>query len=156
MKPWIINATQQLVIDFSFIILRIVKLWGGDQSFDVYNASYSDYISHNQGSVFVWNVKGRWADDAPIGGFSSMDMRGYVRGNYLAPHYTHVQVEDRIAFAPNWGVSVFGGLGCLYDAASDCNETSNLYLSFGAGIIYTLKKKAGLVLRAEVAKGETT
>jgi hypothetical protein len=78
-----------------------------------------------------------------------------VRGNYLAPNYSHVQIEDRISFTERWGMSVFTGLGYLYDSASDCGSSDNLYPAIGAGVIYTLKAEAGIVVRAEIAKGES-
>ena len=127
---------------------------GGDESFDVYQLKYNQYINFKEDHVLAWQVQGRWTHDAPIGGYSSVALRGYVRGNYLAPHYTHFQIEDRISFGPKWGMSVFGGLGCLYDNFSNCEESSNLYPSIGAGVIYTLKKEAGIVIRGEIAKGK--
>jgi hypothetical protein len=128
--------------------------FGGDESFDVYSLKYSEYIDFKAQQVLAWQVKGRWTSDAPIGGYSSVDLRGYVRGNYLAPNYSHVQVEDRISFTERWGMSVFAGVGCLYDGFSDCAESGNLYAAVGTGLIYTLKPEAGIVVRAEVAKGE--
>ena len=72
----------------------------------------------------------------------------------LASNYSHVQVEDRISFNSKWGMSDFGGLGCLYDSFSDCKNSTDLYASVGAGLIYNLKPKAGIVMRAEIAMGE--
>ena len=99
-------------------------------------------------------LSGRWTSDAPIGGYSSVMLRGYVRGNYLAPHYTHIDLEDRITFNATWGMSIFAGLACLYDNIDNCTDSENLYSSAGAGTIYTLKPKAGIVMRTEFAKGE--
>jgi hypothetical protein len=128
---------------------------GGDESFDVYQSKYSEYLDFKKDHILAWQVKGRWTDNAPIGGYSSIQLRGYVRGNYLAPHYTHFQIEDRISINSTWGMSVFGGLACLYDKLSDCGESGNLYASIGSGVIYTLKQEAGVVIRAELAKGES-
>lgn len=41
---------------------------GGDESFDVYSLKYSEYINFKPQQVLAWEVKGRWTDDAPIGG----------------------------------------------------------------------------------------
>ena len=128
---------------------------GGDESFDVYTAKYSQYREFRPGHLLAMEVKGRWTHDAPIGGYSSVDLRGYVRGNYLAPNYSHFQVEDRIRFSERWGMSVFGGVGCLYDGFSDCGRSDSLYAMLGGGAIFTLKPDAGIVVRAEVAKGES-
>ena len=128
---------------------------GGDESFDVYSLTYSEYIGVRPGHLLAYQVKGRWTVDAPIGGYSSVELRGYVRGNYLAPNYSHVQIEDRISFNERWGMSVFGGVGCLYDGFADCKSSDVLYAMVGAGAIFTLKPEAGIVIRAEIAKGES-
>lgn len=128
--------------------------FGGDESFDVYTLKYSEYNNFKPDHVLAWQVKGRWTHDAPTGGFSSVELRGYVRGNYLAPNYTHAQIEDRISFTERWGMSIFGGVGCLYDGVSDCGDSGNLYPAVGAGAILTLKPEAGIVVRAEIAKGK--
>ena len=146
------NAKKGNYFQFHNIAYR--ESLGGDVSFDVYNLSYSQYISHGSGHVFAWQTKGRWTEDAPIGGYSSIELRGYVRGNYLAPHYTHVQAEERLTLNSKWGLSFFAGAGCLYEELSDCDDSGNMYLSAGLGVIYTLKEKAGLVMRVEIAKGE--
>lgn len=140
---------------FEFHNIAYRESLGGDVSFDVYNMKYSQYKNHDQDHVFAWQLKGRWTDDAPIGGYSSVELRGYVRGNYLAPHHTHINIEERIAFGSRWGMSFFAGVACLYDQFSDCEDSSDVYTSAGAGLIYTLKEKAGIVLRAEFAKGES-
>lgn len=147
------NPTSGSLFEVNNIAYR--ESLGGDIDFDVYSMKYSQYIPHGKDNVFSWQVKGRWTHDAPIGGYSSVDLRGYVRGNYLAPHSTLAQFDERISFTPSWGMSVFGGVSCLYDDVSNCDDSSNLYPTFGLGVIYILKKEAGIVMRAELAKGKS-
>jgi len=128
---------------------------GGDESFDVYSLKFSEYIRVKPKHLLAYQLKGRWTSDAPIGGYSSVELRGYVRGNYLAPNYSHFQVEDRISFSDRWGMAVFGGVGCLYDGFADCENSDALFAMVGAGAIFTLKPEAGIVIRAEIAKGES-
>jgi outer membrane protein assembly factor BamA len=128
---------------------------GGDESFDVYSIEYNEYKRIKKSHVLAWQVKGRLTEDAPIGGYSSVELRGYVRGNFLAPNYAQVQLEDRFSFNSEWGMSVFGGVGCLFDQFSDCDDSDALYPSVGVGAIYTLKPEAGIVMRAEIAVGES-
>ena len=59
-----------------------------------------------------------------------------MRGNYLAPNYTHVQVEDRITCTERWGMAVFAGPGRLYDGLSDCDDSGARYAAIGAGAIF--------------------
>ena len=77
-----------------------------------------------------------------------------MRGNYLAPNYSHVQVADRISFTERWGMSICGGVGSLYDGVSDYGDSGNLYPAVGAGAILTLKPEACIVVRAEIARGK--
>ncbi len=128
---------------------------GGQDSFDTYQAEYTHYIPHIKNNVFALQVKGRWTNDAPVTGYSSIDLRGYVRGNYLAPNYTHIDLEERIHITGRWGMSIFAGVGCLYDNVADCDDSKNIYPAAGVGVLYELKKEAGVVLRAELAKGES-
>jgi outer membrane protein assembly factor BamA len=132
------------------------KSLGGDVSFDTYRIDYSRYREIVESHLLAWQLSGKWTDDAPIGGYASISLRGYVRGNYLAPNYTHVQAEDRISLGSRWGMAVFAGIACLYDGLSDCEQSENLFASAGAGVIYTLKPEAGIVIRSEIAKGESS
>ncbi|MEP4147720.1 MAG: hypothetical protein ABJL54_10885 [Halioglobus sp.] len=128
---------------------------GGEESFDAYQANYSNYWGFGDGHVLATNLRGRWTHDAPLGGYSSLNMRGYTRGNYLAEHYSHVNLDARFHVYERWGASLFGGVGCLYDKVSSCNDSEALYPMVGAGIIFDLKPDAGIVLRLEYARGES-
>jgi hypothetical protein len=127
---------------------------GGDESFDVYQADYNHFFPVKKNWTLAMQVKGRWTDDAPLGGYSTVMLRGYVAGNYLAPHYTHIDFDNRYWFKPRWGFSVFAGVGCLYDNGSDCNDSDNIYPAAGAGLMYLVKEEAGMVMRAEFAVGK--
>ncbi len=130
------------------------KSLGGDESFDAYMTDFVDFRRFGNQHVLGVQVKGRWTHDAPLGGYSSLALRGYTRGNYLDEHYTHIDVDARFHIKGRWGVAVFAGLGCLYNSVSDCNNSEDLYPAIGAGVIYTLKPEAGLVIRTEYAAGE--
>ena len=131
------------------------EAFGGDESFDALQVNYSNYWGFGDGHVLATNARGRWTDDAPLGGFSSLNMRGYTRGNYLAEHYSHLNLDARFSIYNRWGASLFGGVGCLYESFSDCDSGDALYPMLGAGIIYELKPKAGIVIRLDYAKGES-
>ena len=128
---------------------------GGDESFDAFQINYSNYHAFGDGHVLATNLRGRWTHDAPLGGYSSLNMRGYTRGNYLAEHYGHLNLDARFHIMGRWGASLFGGVGCLYEKLSSCDDSDSLYPMLGGGIIYLLKPEAGIVLRLEYAKGES-
>lgn len=128
---------------------------GGEESFDALQMNYSHYLAFGDGHVLATNLRGRWTADAPVSGYSSVNMRGYTRGNYLDEHYSHINLDARFKVYKRWGASLFGGIGCLYEQASDCGDSDVRYPMVGAGVIYTLKPDAGIVIRLEYARGKS-
>jgi hypothetical protein len=139
---------------FSVSNLAYRERLGGDESFDVYAANYRHYWEHGDGHVLAWRVAGRATHDAPVGAYSSVQLRGYVPGNYLAPHSVSLEAEERYRLDDRWGLSAFTGAACLLDGISDCGNTANWYPAIGAGVIYTLKPKEKMVARLDYAVGE--
>ncbi|HCF74847.1 MAG TPA: hypothetical protein DES72_13865 [Gammaproteobacteria bacterium] len=128
---------------------------GGTESFDVYYGEFNHYLSFGSRNVLATQFKGRWTShDTPKGGQSSVALRGYVRGMHLAENYSHLSLDGRFALRGPWGLSVFGGAGCLYDRSSDCSSSDNRYPAIGGGLIYVLREVAGIVLRLEYAVGK--
>ncbi len=128
---------------------------GGEESFDSYQLNYTHYWRFGPGHVLASNLRGRWTHDAPTAGFSSLNMRGYTRGNYLAEHYSHINLDARFHIRGRWGASLFGGVGCLYEKVASCDDSDALYPMLGGGIIFTLKPEAGIVIRLEYAAGKS-
>ncbi len=128
---------------------------GGEESFDAYQTNYAGFFPVAEKHVFAVNVKGRWTHDAPLGGYSSLSLRGYTRGNYLDEHYTHIDFEGRFNINKRWGLTAFAGVACLYESVSDCSDGEALYPAAGGGGFFVLKPDAGIVLRAEYAVGES-
>ena len=125
-----------------------------DYSFDAYALSFRKFFPHGKGHVLAARIDGRWTDDAPPGGYSSIRLRGYTFGQYLAPHATLLEVEERHHIKGKWGATAFVGVACLYGDGKSCGDGANLYPAGGAGITYTLKVEEKMVARAEVAIGE--
>ncbi len=127
--------------------------FGGDASFDTYSAAYKFYHPHGQGHVLAAHLKGRWTHNAPTSGYSSVDLRGYVRGQYLAPHMTMTEVEERFSLYKKWGLVAFAGVAVLYGKDDGHDNSGKLYPAAGAGISYQLNDEK-MVVRAEVAIGK--
>jgi hypothetical protein len=131
---------------------------GGDVSFDAYLLKYATYLSHGNGNVFAISSDGRWTNDAPIAGYSSVQTKGYTRGQFLAPHMLDIQVDERIRLANDWGMVLYAAVACLYGDTDDdslsCTDSDNIYPSVSLGVTYTLKEKEGIVIRSEIAKGK--
>jgi len=145
--------------NFVFHQLAYRENFGGDASFDVYHLDYNTYLAHGRGHVLGVRAKGRWTVDAPNSGFSSMEIRGYLRGQFLAEHSTFIEIDERYFLNENWGLVAFTGIGCLYGRDlvgnyNNCSSYDNLYPSIGGGVSYALKPRERIIVRAEVAAGK--
>jgi len=128
---------------------------GGDENFDVYALQYRTYIEHYKEYVLALRADGRWTVDAPSGAYSSIDLRGYTRGQYLARHATTIEVEERIRISKRWGASVSTGTACLYGGDKSCSDEENWFPAVSAGLNYMLKVEEKMVIRADIAAGKS-
>jgi len=140
----------------SFLIhsLAYRKSFGGEENFDVYALKSSKFFKHYKEYVLALRLDGRWSVDAPAGAYSTVDLRGYTPGQYLAPHMTTFEAEERIPITKKWGTHIFTGLAGLYGNSSSSNDNVNWYPSIGAGINYMLKEEEKMIIRADIAMGE--
>ncbi|WP_370980123.1 BamA/TamA family outer membrane protein [Agaribacterium sp. ZY112] len=127
---------------------------GGDESFDTYELDFSHFYTHGSKGVLASHVYGRWTNDAPKGAYSSIKLRGYTRGEYLAPNTWTVELEERYPLKGKWGLSGFMGLACLYGDEQSCSDDESLYPAIGGGVTYTLKEQEKMIVRAEIAAGK--
>jgi hypothetical protein len=128
---------------------------GGELSFDAYTTKYATYFAHGKGHVLALHAKGRWTDDAPPSGYSTVELRGYTRGQFLAPHMTLIELEERIKVAERWGITLSAGLASLYGGNEVREENNDIYPSVVAGIIYAIKPVEKMVMRAEFGFGKS-
>ena len=131
---------------------------GGDFDFDTYDLKYTYYFPHGSAHVLAINTSHRITEDAPPAGYSSVYTKAYTRGQYLAPNSANIQFDERLQFSEKWGMSIYGAVACLYGKIDSqnikCGNESNIYPSVAVGAIYTLNKKEGIVVRAEIADGK--
>jgi hypothetical protein len=109
-------------------------------------------------SVIAIQVKGRFTADAPLSGYSSVNLPGYTMGNYLSRHYSHVLVDARIPLKGRLGLVAFGGVGCQFGediAGRDLSCGDATFPSVGVGVSYMLKAEASVLIRLEIAKGKS-
>jgi len=116
---------------FNFNNIAYREALGGDNSFDAYSLNFSKFFSHGNGHVLAARINGRWIQDAPAGGYSSVRLRGYTMGEYLAPHSTLIEVEERHHLKGRWGATAFAGVACLYGGDLDCADRDNIYPAIG-------------------------
>jgi hypothetical protein len=140
--------------------------FGGETSFDVGYADLRWYRSIERFSlgnggrspVIAIQLKGRFTADAPLSGYSSVNLPGYTMGNYLSRHYSHVLVDARIPLKGKIGLVAFGGVGCQFGediAGRDLSCGDATFPSVGVGLSYMLKAEASVLIRLEIAKGKS-
>lgn len=127
--------------------------FGGAVDFDVYNLTMKHFIPQDGGGVLALFFDGRWTDDAPRSGYSSVRLRGYTVGQYLAPHAVWFEGEERIPLKGRVGAQFFAGATCLYGGPQDCGTTDSWYPAGGAGLNYMIKPEEKMVIRLDVAVG---
>ena len=131
---------------------------GGDVTFDAYHLKYSTYVSHGDENVLAISSNGRWSQDAPVAGYSTVRIKGYTGGQFLAPHMTDIQIDERISLANDWGLVAYAAVACLYgdtdEGSLSCTDSDNIFPSVSLGVTYTINKKEGIVVRSEIAKGK--
>jgi hypothetical protein len=130
------------------------EAFGGEEDFDTWNAEYKQYIPHGDGNVLAFRLKGRWTSDASPGGYSSVNLRGYVRGQYLAPHSTLIEMEARRHIKGRYGMNFFAGVACLYGDDLSCSDSGNVYPAAGIGGQIVIKESEKMVMTFDYAKGE--
>lgn len=128
---------------------------GGEEDFDVYRITYRQYLPRENANVIAYRVAGRWTDQASAGGYSSVDLRGYVKGQYLAPHSTLIEFEQRIHWKDRYGVNIFAGLACLYGDGLKCTDKENLYPSAGVGGQVIINRVEQIAMTFDVAFGKS-
>lgn len=139
---------------------------GGEASFDVGYVDLRWYRTIGKASVgkngrspvIALQVKGRFTADAPLSGYSSVNLPGYTMGNYLSRHYSHVLLDARIPLAGKLGLVAFGGVGCQFGediTGRDLSCGDATFPSIGVGVSYMLKEEASVLIRLEIAKGKS-
>ena len=124
---------------------------GGSADYESYSANWRHYTTLNERSVLATRVMATWHTDAPKAAWSSVTLRPYTRGQYLAPGSISAETEWRVRFGSRYGATVFGGIACLQGADQNCG--TKLFPMVGAGLQYVFKPEAGRLVNLSVAKG---
>jgi hypothetical protein len=117
------------------------KAIGSDVDFDEYTLNLRHYFDQHEKLVLAMRLDNRWTHDAPPAGYSSVDLRGYTSGQYIAHYGSVFELEERLDIAYGIGATLFGGVACLYESLGDCSDN--------------IKKEEKMVVRLEGAKGES-
>ena len=129
---------------------------GGTVNFDVYAFTLKQYLPHGDRFVLGWKLSNQWTKDAPPSGYASVSLRGYTRGQYIAPDMSSLEIEERIGIGESWGMTAFAGVACLYGDDMQCSDSDseNIYPEGGGGIYYMLKPQDKIAVTMEYAIGK--
>ena len=86
----------------------------GSDNFSVYRLDYRHFWSHGDGSVLALRQNNQWTQNAPLGAYAPVQLRGYTMGEYLGQSMSSIEVEERHRLAERWTATLFGGFACLY------------------------------------------
>jgi len=130
---------------------------GGQRTYQMYQASVSNYFSPTSRQVIASRVNScRATDNAPfydlclIGQYQ--DLRGYPAGQYRDHLLLSAQGEYRLSVWWRFGVTVFGGLGEVAEKL-DVLTTNDILPSGGAGLRFRLTQRNRINLRVDYAWG---
>lgn len=124
---------------------------GGAASYEKYALNWRHYMPLGERSVVATRLMATWHADAPPAAWSTVSLRGYTRGQYLAPGSASAETEWRFRWGERFGAAVFGGVACLYGEGQSCG--SQVYPMVGVGLQYLFKPQAGRLLNLSIAKG---
>lgn len=102
----------------------------------------------------AYRAQDRFTFDAPNSGYPSVDLRGYTRSQYLAPHSISLEAEERWHVKGRLGINLFADVACLYGDGESCGASDNLYPSIGVGAQFVLKPSEQMVVSLDYALGK--
>jgi hypothetical protein len=125
---------------------------GGAESFDAYRIELKTFWQHGGGHVLAVRQYNWSTRDAPSAAQATVTLRGYKQGQYLSPHMSSLEVEERLSFNARWGATLFGGAAGLYgEAPTPLNRS--IYPNIGAGLQFVLKPVQRMNINLEYAQG---
>ena len=139
---------------FTINNLAYREAFGGEENFDSVTMAFKHYLPHGKSHVFAYRAQGRFTFDAPASGYSSISLRGYTRGQYLAPHSVSLEAEERWHVKGGLGINLFTGVACLYGDGRGCDDPDNLFPCVGVGAQVTIKPSEQMVMSIDYAHGK--
>jgi hypothetical protein len=129
------------------------EAFGGSISFDNYRADFRAFWSHGRGHVFAVRQYNWVSVNAPVIAQSTVLLRGYKLGQYLAPYMSSLELEERIAFTPRWGATLFTGAAALYGGDEGASANHDVYPMVGGGLHFVIKPVQRMLVNFEYAQG---
>ena len=126
---------------------------GGSASFDAYRADLRGFWRHGGGHVLAFRQFNWLSSDAPGAAQPTVVLRGYTRGEFLAPYMSSLEVEERLSLGARWGATIFAGVAGLYGASGAFSSSNGYYPVFGGGVQFVLRPVQRMLVSLEYAQG---
>jgi outer membrane protein assembly factor BamA len=128
---------------------------GGADTFDAYRVDLRAFWSHGAGHVLALRQYNWLTKDAPFAAQSTVVLRGYKQGEFLAPYMSSLEAEYRRSLGKRWGATAFVGAAGLYggqDQEADASDRS-IFPAAGVGLQFILKPVQRMLVNLEYAQG---
>lgn len=129
----------------------LYRLYG--QDYDEWWFDTRKFWSHKGGHVFGVRGYTRVTAGASAKAESSIILRGYKIGQYIARHMVAGEAEERLRLHPRWGATLFAGVGYVFGAGENGKPDDTKYPSYGAGVHYLLRANEKMLVNLEYAHG---
>lgn len=139
------------------------KGWYAQAKVDLYRLYGQDYDEWwfdvrsfwTQPGGHVFGVRGytRVTAGASAKAESSIILRGYKIGQFIARHMVAAEAEERLRLHPRWGATAFAGVAYVFGNGENGSPSDTKYPSFGGGLHYILKADERMLVNLEYAHG---
>jgi hypothetical protein len=126
---------------------------GGSASFDAYRADFRAFWPHGRGHVLAVRQNNWLSINAPVIAQSTVLLRGYKLGQYLAPYMSSLEFEERLSLHRRWGATLFTGAAALYGENDSHSANNDVYPMWGAGLHFVIKPVQRMLVNFEYAQG---
>ena len=126
---------------------------GGSASFDAYRADVRGFWRHGGGHVLAFRQFNWLTSDAPGAAQPTIVLRGYTRGEFLAPYMSSLEAEERLSLGARWEPTFFAGVTGLYGASGAFSASNGFYPTVGAGVQFVIKPVQRMLVNLEYAHG---
>jgi hypothetical protein len=126
---------------------------GGSVSYDAYRTDVRGFWRHGGGHVLAFRQFNWLTSDAPVAAQATVLLRGYTRGEFLAPYMSSLEAEERLSLGARWGATFFAGVAGLYGASGALSGSNGFYPTVGAGVQFILKPVQRMLVSLEYAHG---
>jgi outer membrane protein assembly factor BamA len=126
---------------------------GGADTFDAYRVDLRAFWSHGAGHVLALRQYNWLTKDAPFAAQSTVVLRGYKQGEFLAPYMSSLEAEYRRSLGKRWGATAFVGAAGLYGEEDEEASGRSIFPAAGMGLQFILKPVQRMLVNLEYAQG---